>query len=69
MLADPITLRLAPVLRNCYRCGHEFRNNGTERLCSACRRPEGHDHKELSPHLTLREKQVVDLVSQAKLNK
>jgi DNA-binding NarL/FixJ family response regulator len=69
ILADPITLRLASVLRNCYRCGQEFRNNGTERLCSSCRKPEGRDQKPLSPHLTLREKQVVDLVSQAKLNK
>ena len=57
-----------PTLRNCPRCGTDFRSDGTERICHACRRPEG-ECRPIRPDLSFREKQVVDLVRQAKPNK
>ena len=56
-------------VRNCCRCGQEFSITGQERVCSGCRKPRTHKGKDLSPHLSFREKQIVDLISQAKLNK
>lgn len=56
-------------IRNCCRCGQEFSISGQERVCSACRKPRQHKTSSLRPQLTFREKQIVDLVSQAKLNK
>lgn len=61
-------LRRIPALRNCPRCGTDFRSAGRERICQACRRPEG-ESRPSSRELTFREKQVVELVSQAKPNK
>ena len=60
--------RCIPTLRNCPRCGSDFRTGGTERVCQACRRPEG-ECRPASRELSFREKQVVDLVRQAKANK
>jgi DNA-binding CsgD family transcriptional regulator len=57
-----------PALRNCPRCGTDFRSGGTERVCQACRRPEG-GIRPMRRDLSFREKQVVDLVRQAKANK
>src|SRR5579871_6240212 len=59
---------LIPAMRNCFRCGQEFRVNNKERICNTCRRPPAskcHANRELS----FRERQIVDLVQQAKLNK
>ena len=56
-------------VRNCGRCGDEFRIGGNERVCQACRKPKKQKSEQLARHLTLREKQIVDLVSRAKLNK
>jgi DNA-binding CsgD family transcriptional regulator len=55
------------IVRNCGRCGDEFRIGQNERVCQACRKPK--KPEQLLRHLTLREKQIIDLVSQAKLNK
>lgn len=63
------TVFSATVLRTCCRCGIEFATDGTERVCSTCRKPRV---RKLAPpcrHLTPREKQIVDLVSKAMLNK
>jgi DNA-binding NarL/FixJ family response regulator len=55
-------------LRSCFRCGGEFRTSCEERVCAGCRK-----HRErkvsLNQELTLREKQVVELVQLAKRNK
>ena len=57
-----------PTLKSCFRCGEEFRAPGKERICMACRKPP--ERKVLmSPTLSFREKQIVELVQQAKLNK
>jgi DNA-binding NarL/FixJ family response regulator len=56
-------------IRNCCRCGDEFRVDGNERVCSTCRKPKQPQAEPLKRHLTLREKQIVELVKQAKLNK
>ena len=55
--------------RTCYRCGTEFRSVG-ERVCPHCRKPKLLVRK-LHPeeNLSFREKQIVELVRQAKLNK
>ena len=55
-------------LRNCYRCGKEFRGESGKRICPSCATPK-HTSKPLSPALSLREKQVVELICKAKLNK
>jgi DNA-binding NarL/FixJ family response regulator len=60
---------LGGAIRNCCRCGGEFRVEGKERVCRTCRKPRQRRSEPLRPHLTFRERQVVDLVSQAKLNK
>ena len=61
-------LRPINILRNCFRCGTEFRRDGGSRICPSCRSPKP-GYKPLNPKLSFREKQVVNLVSQAKLNK
>jgi DNA-binding NarL/FixJ family response regulator len=65
---DPQSLSIASI-RNCSRCGHEFIVSGKERICQTCRKPRLPRSEALGRSLTLREKQVVALVSQAKLNK
>ena len=60
---------ITAVLRNCCRCGGEFRLGGKARVCVACRKPKQAKSDPLRRHLTFREKQIVDLVRQAKLNK
>ncbi|MBZ5576460.1 MAG: response regulator transcription factor [Acidobacteriia bacterium] len=52
-----------PSLRSCCRCGTEFRSSSRELVCPSCRKPK------LSRNLSFREKQIVDLVKQAKANK
>ena len=54
-------------LRNCFRCGKEFPSVSGSRICSACGRPKR--KAALNPNLSLRERQVVNLVCKAKLNK
>ena len=61
--------RTTAVLRTCCRCGVEFGTDGTERVCVTCRKPRIRKNESLCRHLTPREKQIVDLISQAKLNK
>ena len=63
-----IELRQVNFPRNCYRCGREFGSEGSNRICLSCRRP-ANAKKSLSRELSFREKQVVNLVCQAKLNK
>ena len=58
---------LVPVLRSCFRCGQEFRQN-KQRVCTACRKPPERK-KQMKRDLSFREKQVVELVQMAKLNK
>jgi len=55
-------------LRNCFRCGKEFRGEGGKRICQDCATPKDMK-KPLNQSLSLREKQVVDLICKAKLNK
>ena len=64
---NTIQFRQIP-LRNCFRCGKEFRHEGGNRICSGCRTPEI-AKRPLNPKLSFRERQVVNLVAQAKLNK
>jgi DNA-binding NarL/FixJ family response regulator len=61
-------MRSARLLRSCFRCGREFRSESGDRICQPCRTPKP-AKKPLNPHLSFREKQIVGLVSQAKLNK
>jgi DNA-binding NarL/FixJ family response regulator len=56
-------------LRSCFRCGADFACEGRSRICSGCRQRTAISQKVLNPRLSFREKQVVSLVSQAKLNK
>jgi DNA-binding NarL/FixJ family response regulator len=63
------TFVLTQDIRNCCRCGAEFRIDRKERVCSACRKPRQSTAAPLQRHLTLREKQIIELVKQAKLNK
>jgi len=56
-------------MRNCFRCGKEFQSGGGNRVCSACGRPKGLQKTDLSPNLSFRERQVVNLVCKAMQNK
>jgi DNA-binding NarL/FixJ family response regulator len=56
-------------IRNCFRCGKEFQCGSGNRICSTCRRPKEQRKAALNPNLSFREKQVVNLVCKAKLNK
>src|SRR5208283_6124721 len=55
-------------LRNCFRCGREFRGESGKLICPSCAVPKD-IKKPLSPTLSLRERQVVNLICKAKLNK
>jgi len=61
-------LRSVSLLRSCFRCGKEFRHDGGSRICPACRCPKAKSGP-LNPKLSFREKQVVNLIAQAKPNK
>ena len=52
-------------VRNCFRCGSEFKSDGS-RVCATCAKPK---EKTLNPNLSFRETQVVNLVCQGKQNK
>lgn len=56
-------LESTPTLRSCCRCGKDFQSHSRELVCAACRKPK------VSRQLSFREKQIVDLVRQAKANK
>jgi DNA-binding NarL/FixJ family response regulator len=56
-------------LRNCFRCGADFNGTAGNRICPRCRIPAANRNRELSPELSFRERQIVNLVAQAKLNK
>ncbi len=56
-------------LRNCFRCGQAFGQEAKERICLTCRKPNVRGEPTLNPKLSLREKQVVQLVTEAKANK
>jgi DNA-binding NarL/FixJ family response regulator len=57
-------------VRSCFRCGADFsRRERGDRICPECRIATANQKKPLSPELSFRERQVVNLVSQAKLNK
>jgi DNA-binding NarL/FixJ family response regulator len=60
-------VRPMPVItiRTCFRCGNEFQSAGGARICPSCGRPKG----QLNPDLSFREKQIVDLVCKAMVNK
>lgn len=57
------------MLKTCCRCGGEFRSD-TGRICAACRKPRVRARKTpVTRELTFRERQIVLLVADAKLNK
>ena len=69
MPANGAELHSTIVLKNCHRCGQEFRSDYKDRICSDCRRPKDREGKSFSQHLSFREKQIVDLICQARQNK
>lgn len=56
------------VLRSCFRCGREFGANEKERVCMGCRKTWARKVP-ISQELSVREKQIIELVQRAKLNK
>jgi len=64
-----VDFRAVNELRSCFRCGADFQDDGRSRICTGCRQRTAGNQKVLSARLSFREKQVVNLVSQAKLNK
>ena len=69
MLANGTEPSAMMILKSCHRCGQEFRSDPKDRICSVCRRPKDREGKPLSQHLSFREKQIVDLICQARQNK
>jgi two-component system, NarL family, response regulator DegU len=58
-----------PALRSCFRSGEEFRATDKERVCLVCRKPLEPKPSVANRALSFREKQIVELIQQAKLNK
>jgi DNA-binding NarL/FixJ family response regulator len=56
------------ILKTCYRCGGKL-STATARVCSVCRKPRARTKPSLDSALSFREKQIAQLVCQAKLNK
>jgi len=55
---------------NCERCGRYFVRYGQQRICQVCRKkPEPVPEASLPRPLSVRQKQVVELVRQAKTNR
>ena len=66
-LASPTVIR---VPKSCARCGRLFGATGREYTCPSCRRPKAtQEMRVLSRQLSFRERQIVDLVREAKSNK
>lgn len=57
------------IAKTCARCGRDFGAVGREYTCPACRKPKSKDRSVVSTQLGFREKQVVQLIQQAKSNK
>jgi DNA-binding NarL/FixJ family response regulator len=55
-------------VRNCFRCGNEFRAADAERICDSCRKPKVRTSP-TSRALSFRERQIVRLIQEAKANK
>jgi len=56
------------IIKSCYRCGGEFSADG--RVCPACRKPRIQTRRPpVTRDLSFREKQIAQLIRQAKLNK
>ena len=54
---------LSKIERNCYHCGLEYRAASKEtRICDHCRKPRVRGPRIISRLLTLRQKQIVDLI-------
>jgi DNA-binding NarL/FixJ family response regulator len=58
----------ASTLKSCFRCGLDFHVSKRERVCTACRKPPT-SNTFGTQNLSLREKQIIDLVRQAMANK
>src|ERR1043165_7800240 len=56
-------------LKSCARCGQTFRTNESVYLCGGCKLPKTLTRTSYRKELTFREKQIIEMVSQAKLNK
>jgi len=61
-------LLIIPTARRCSRCGRDFGAVGRESSCPACRAPKRSVHVP-TRRLSFRERQIVQLVQQAKANK
>jgi len=57
------------VSKSCPRCGQTFRAHGSAYLCVQCKQPKTRVREAEGKELTFRERQVIQLVSRAKLNK
>ena len=55
--------------KTCARCGRDFGAAGREYTCQTCKKPAHRVRKPSPSKLSFREKQLVDLVRQAKSNK
>lgn len=59
----------ATTLRTCSRCGQEFRTFGRAHICPVCKQPKPREPRSPNGTLSVREKQIVSLVREAKSNK
>ncbi|HZR63496.1 MAG TPA: LuxR C-terminal-related transcriptional regulator [Terriglobales bacterium] len=60
--------QLAAVLKTCPRCGLAFQTSGAVYLCQSCKQPKT-PARAFDKKLTFREKQIIHMVYEAKLNK
>ena len=68
MATDRMNIAKVLITRTCSRCGRGFGAVGRENVCPSCKQPAARPG-EVSPRLSFRERQIVNLVQQAKSNK
>ncbi len=55
--------------KTCARCGRDFGALGREYVCPVCKGPATDQDTNAAPRLSFRERQIVELIQQAKSNK
>jgi DNA-binding NarL/FixJ family response regulator len=68
MLVEEQSIALA-LMKNCPRCGQTSHAHGSAYLCGHCKQPKTRARDPRGKELTFRERQIIRLVSLAKLNK
>jgi DNA-binding NarL/FixJ family response regulator len=64
-----VKVQLPALLKSCPRCGQRFQTTERTYLCPACKQPNRSRAQTQNKELSFREKQIIQMVCQAKVNK